>query len=532
MQMTVRSYLRAAALAGAFLGLAAPAAFAQSDEEKPVITLKSFDGITQLRGSLVEFDGKAYVIETPLGMMSIDALQVRCEGDGCPQNAMFGAKFGVHGAHTIGAELMPALIEGYADTLEADLVTEVGAAPFERTLRIVHRNGEEMAAIDLQSKGSATAFRSLAAGAADIGMASRRARDRDMPALFNAGLGDPRDTDAEHVIGLDGLIVVTNSANPITSISLEEVALVFSGSITSWKQLGGPDVPISVYVRDEESGTYQTFESVVMLPFGAKLTPSAKRFASNLTLSDSVAGDPAGIGITTVAYERAAKALAIRQECGILSYPTTFAMKTGEYPLSRRLFLYAPRAQMTAHARNLIAFAKSPDAQPLIIESGFVSMELETAQINDQGARLVHAITGEEEVSLPLLRDFVLDVKSAVRLSTTLRFTPGESRLDSVSQIAAEELAREIAEGVYAGKEILLLGFTDSVGQFDLNQGLSARRARVVADVLAASVEEGGLSKSTITVKGYGELAPVACNTSPGGRSANRRVEVWVRDPV
>lgn len=530
--MTVRSYLRAAALAAVCAVFAGPAALAQGEEEKPIVTLKSFDGFTQLRGRLVEFDGKAFVIETPLGVMSINALQVSCEGDGCPQNAMFGAKFGIHGANTIGDELMPALIEGYADKLEAGLVIEVGAAPFERTLRIVHSNGEEMAAIDLQSKGSTSAFRSLAGGVADIGMSSRRARDKDMPGLFNAGLTDPRDTDAEHVIGLDGLIIITNRSNPITSVSLEEVALIFSGTVNNWKQLGGPDSPINLYVRDEDSGTHQTFANVVLLPFGVKLAPSARQFASNLTLSDSVAGDPAGIGVTAIAYERAAKALPIRQECGILSYPTTFAMKTGEYPLSRRLYLYAPRAQMTAHARNLIAFAKSPEAQSLIVESGFVSMEVETAQINNQGARLVHAITGEEEVSLPLLRDFVLDVKSAVRLSTTFRFTPGESRLDPVSQIAAERLARDIADGVFAGKEILLLGFTDSVGQFNLNQGLSARRAQVVSDVLATAVGEGDLSKSTITVKGYGELAPVGCNTSPSGRSANRRVEVWVRDPV
>lgn len=530
--MTVRSFLRTAAMAAVCVGFNTSVPMAQDAADPPIVTLKSFDGFTQLRGKLLEFDGKSYRIETALGMMSIDALQVRCDGDGCPQNALFGAKFGIHGSNTIGAELMPALIEGYADKLDAELVVEVGADATERKLRIIHEDGEEMATIDLQASGSAVAFRSLAGGVADIGMSSRRARDRDMPAMFNAGLTDPRDTEAEYVIGLDGLIVITHRANPIQSISLEELALIYSGTVTNWSQLGGPDQAISIYAGSDDTGTFQTFASLVMAPFGVEVTGDAKRITSNIQLSDTVAGDKWGIGVTAAAYERAAKALPIRQECGIMSFPTTFAMKTGEYPLSRRLYLYAPRADMSIHARNLIDFARSPEAQSLIVESGFVSLDVETAQINNQGARVVHAMTGEDEVSLPDLRDFIVDVKNAVRLSTTFRFTPGESALDPSSQAAAVKFAKDIVDGVYEGKEILLLGFTDSVGQYTLNRTLSARRASVVSDILTAAAEGGDLSRSKITVKGYGELAPVGCNTSPSGRSANRRVEVWVRDPA
>ena len=100
--MTVRTFLHVAALTTAFAGLASVPQ-AQTDSETPVVTLKSFDGFTQLRGKLVDFDGKTYRIETALGLMEIDALQVRCDGDGCPQNLLFGAKFGIHGSNTMGA---------------------------------------------------------------------------------------------------------------------------------------------------------------------------------------------------------------------------------------------------------------------------------------------------------------------------------------------------------------------------------------------------------------------------------------------
>jgi len=531
--MNVQSLARKTLAAALFaLGLGCAQGVAQETQQDGgnQVTLRSFDGFTQLRGTLLEFDGETFTIDTVLGVIQVDALQVECEGDACPQNLLFGAEFGVHGSNTIGAELMPALIQGYADSLDATLVTEVGASSEESTLRIVHANGREMAAINLVARGSTMAFQSLAAGTAEIGMSSRRSRDRDMPILSSAGFADPRDTDAEHVVGLDGLIAIVHPSNPIQSISLEELALVFSGTITNWAQLGGRDEAINLYARDEGSGTFQTFGSLVLAPFDVQIAASAQRFLSNIRLSDTVANDPAGIGVTAVAFERAARALPIRQACGIRSYPTTFAMKTEEYPLSRRLYLYTPRNNMTAHARQLIEFAKSDAAQPLIADAGFVNQAVEALPVNTQGSRIVYALTGEPEVSVPLLRDFLSEVASGVRLSTTFRFTPGGSQLEPKSRVDAVRFAEDIAAGVYDGKEILLVGFTDSVGQFDLNLALSRRRAEALNQVLR-SIVPGALDDAAIRVLGFGELAPVGCNDTMLGRSMNRRVEVWLRDP-
>ncbi|MEM1162350.1 MAG: phosphate ABC transporter substrate-binding/OmpA family protein, partial [Pseudomonadota bacterium] len=425
-----------------------------------------------------------------------------------------------------------ALIQGYADKLDATLVTELASNDQESMLRIVHNDGREMAAIDLKAPGSTFGYSGLAEAKADIGMSARRARDRDVNLLNAAGMEDPRDTENEHVIGLDGLIVIVNAQNPIQSMSLEELGLVFAGIVTNWSQLGGPDAPINLHSRDEESGTFQSFGSLVLSPQNALLSPTAIQYGDNNALSDAVAGDTGGIGVTGIANQRAAKAIPIRQECGILSYPTSFAMKTEEYPLSRRLYLYTPRADMTAHARQIIEFSMSPEAQPLIQDAGFVGQAVEASPINNQGARIIHALTGEQEAPVGLLREMLSSLKTAERLSTTFRFTPGSSQLEPKSQADALRLAEDLAAGKYAGKEILLLGFTDSVGQFELNRALSARRADVVRQSMVASVAPGALDEVSLSVLGYGELAPVGCNTNLDGRSMNRRVEVWLRDPA
>lgn len=510
----------------AFLLPVAPAS-AQSEDRN--ITLKSFDGFTQLRGKLIEFDGSTYTIDTVLGVIQVDGLQVDCEGAACPKDVLFNAAFGIYGSNTIGTELMPALIEGYADSIDATMVAELQSNQ-KTTLRIVHEDGREMAAIDLDARSSSAGFNALATGGAEIGMSARRARDVEIQALNVAGMDDPRDTENEHVLALDGLIAVVHPSNPVQSVSLEELALIFSGTVSNWAQIGGSDAPINLYALQQDSGTFQTFGSLVLAPYDVDITPVAQRFGTNIQLSDAVATDPNGIGVTGIAFERAARALPIRQECGIMSYPSSFAMKTEEYPLARRLYLYAPRLDTTAHARQIIEFAKSDDAQSLISESGFVNLKEEQASINAQGGRIVYALTGEEEVSVPLLREFLGEVRDAVRLSTTFRFTPGSSQLEPKSQRDAERFAADIASGRYDGKEIMLVGFTDSVGQFELNRGLSARRAQVVDTTLRAFAPPEDFANALISVLGYGELAPVGCNTTLKGRSSNRRVEVWLRD--
>ncbi|MEM8820173.1 MAG: hypothetical protein AAGE90_11685, partial [Pseudomonadota bacterium] len=183
--------------------LLAGSALAQSK----AITLISLDGATALTGELVEFDGSAYTIATSLGTLNIAASQVTCDGPGCPVDELFGAEFGVFGSNTIGSQLMPALVEGYAFSLDADFERELSATENESVLRIVHPDGRQMATIDLRAHGSGMSFDGIAAGQAAIGMSSRTMRDADAEKLAAVGIGDLREGPNEHVIALDGLIV-------------------------------------------------------------------------------------------------------------------------------------------------------------------------------------------------------------------------------------------------------------------------------------------------------------------------------------
>src|SRR5262249_15465146 len=144
----------------------------------------------------------------------------------------------------------------------------------------------------------------------------------------------------EHVLGLDGLVVIVAKDNPAVSLSIDNIAKVFAGQITDWSQVGLPPGPINVYTTSKKSGTFAAFDTLVLQPRALQLVPSAKLLLSTAEVADSVAGDANGIGLTSFAFLRDAKGLNVESSCGLITRPSVFTVKTEEYPLTRRLYLY------------------------------------------------------------------------------------------------------------------------------------------------------------------------------------------------
>ncbi|MGB0498054.1 MAG: substrate-binding domain-containing protein [Rubricella sp.] len=522
----MKQALGGALVAGAAL-VAAHGALAQQ------VTLSSYDGSITLRGNLVEFDGQNYRIATAIGEITIDAFQVSCEGEACPPPSLLASEFTIAGSNTIGASLMPALIEAYAFALDADLAQTMTDQEGVDDFAIQDLSGADIASITLSSTGSSDGLQALFQGEAQLAMASRPVREREVAAFVGAGLGDPTSPGQEHIVGLDGLIAIVSRSNPIQSISVDNLARIFAGQITNWSQIGGPDAPVSVYARDADSGTRASFEALVLEPFGLSVTPRAQVFSSNAELSDAVAADPFGIGFVGFASERNARAIGIQEVCGIVTAPTPFAIKAEEYPLARRLYLYQTNEALPPVAQNLVDFIESDEAQDVVAQNGFIDQAISSARIDEQGRRLATAMfSAEDAAQLFQLRELAQTLVSAERLSTTFRFQPGSSLLDVRAQADARRLAEYLSSGEYDNREVLILGFTDSIGRPDLNQALSFRRAQQVLDEVLAAASPGALAGVEFTVAGYGEISPLGCNETFNGRRINRRVEVWVRDRV
>jgi phosphate transport system substrate-binding protein len=494
------------------------------------VTLRSADGSVTITGPLLSFDGSAYKIKIGAhDELTLVVSDFSCISESCPSPHTFG----IHGSNTIGAELMPRLIEAYAQSRGEHVRISSGAAPEVSEITVVGSDGENRAIIDLEAHGSATATLGLVSGKALIGMASRALNGAELAQLAQQGFGDMRSPENEHVVGLDGIIVVVSPANPVAKLSLQQLQGIFSGVLSDWAQVGGKPGKINVYARDSKSGTFDTFKTLVLAPGKQKLAGSAQRFESSNDLSDSVANDPGGIGFIGFAYLRNAKAISLVNECGMGFAPSTFAVKTEEYPLSRRLFLYSGKLPAQSYAAGLLDFATSPRAQASVRDTGFIDQEFE---IEGRSERQLGRMTDVDSVRRqrggigePFVT-LVRDIQETARMSTTMRFRANSVELDNKSLKDLDVLTQflQFMKESKSARKLVLVGFTDSVGAIDKNIVLSLERANAVRQALLQKLRDPQYAR-LVEARGYGPALPVACNETEAGRDKNRRVEVWVR---
>ncbi len=417
--------------------------------------------------------------------------------------------FRLHGSNTIGEALAPALLKAYWLQQGAqDIRVEQKASEVEHDVLFTLPGEQGLQRIELKAHGSSTGFKGLHAREADLAMASRRIKAKEIEHLAPI-YGDLSSVRTEHIVGMDGLAIIVNPRNPISSLNTEQLAKLFSGEISNWKQLGGEDLSVSIYSRDENSGTWDSFRSMVLKKHGVKLSPKARRYESSMELSDRVSQEPGAIGFIGLPYVLRAKALAVADEAGALPvFPTTFTISTEDYPLTRRLYMYEPMTlALNSPAHGFVDFVTSEEGQEIVRKTGFISQNIQRIQ---------------PVLSNELPEEYLELVQGGSRLSLNFRFNSGTFELDNKAQRDLQRVIRFFEQ--HPGQRAFLIGFSDSTGNDAHNRNLSLKRAEVVRDQLLSR----GINVAD--VHGLGSLAPVASNATPAGRERNRRVEVWIRD--
>jgi phosphate transport system substrate-binding protein len=408
----------------------------------------------------------------------------------------------LHGSNTIGAQLVPALAQAYLRQQGAQDVKTVPGRPDEVTVQGTVSGAPQV--IEIAAHGSATAFTDLAGGKCDIGMASRKIKPDEVANL--SSLGDMTSPASEHVLGLDGVAVIVNRANTVASLSTDQLAGIFSGQIADWSGVSGSGGGIKVYSRDDKSGTYDTFKSLVL--GNRSLVSSATRLEDSRELADKVAADPNAVGFVGLPYVDGCKALAVAEKGARTLMPTRLTVATEDYPLSRRLYLYTASNSPNPNVRRFVEFAIGKQGQDVVADNGFVAQNVKT-----------------EDVSAPAgsPTEYAKLTSGAQRLSLNFRFRTGSSQLDNKALVDLDRVVSFISDLRYSGDNVMLFGFADSTGTDAKNDALSKDRARTVA----GQFEQRGLKAGLVT--GFGSRNPVASNETDDGRQKNRRVEIWVK---
>lgn len=495
------------------------------------VTLTSRDGSVEIVGSLIGFDGEFYRVDSVYGMLTVDGSGVICTGPGCPDLSAYVANIRISGAPTIGAALLPALIEAFAinQDYESERIVENDRS---FTYVLTETSEDRVAArFHINSTSSDEGFADLLSEEADIAMSLREVLPDEVARGEEAGLGRFTLPSQNRVLGLDGLVPVVSPRNSVLEISPDDLARVYAGTITNWQDLGGIDAPILLHALENNSGVTNIFLEKIVLPAGLNFSGDIMRHPSNVDLVEVVARDPFAIGLTTLSELGNTRPLTLVGGCGFKSSAVPEALKSEDYPLTAPLFLYLKGGRrLPAIGREFMRFIQSPAAQIAVLRAGFVDQAIARTPINRQGERLVNAIRNAgDEISLEDLQAMVTDLEGARRLSVTFRFQDGSSTLDAQSRSNIVLLAHALETGTIGSNDLTFVGFSDGQGPAEANQRLSRQRAESVMDAVLREAATVDQTQVRLSARGYGEAMPMACDDTDWGRQVNRRVEVWAR---
>jgi phosphate transport system substrate-binding protein len=223
--------------------------------------------------------------------------------------------------------------------------------------------------------GSGTGIASLISGTCDIAMCSRTIKEKEITLAKQKGI-NPYEIEA----ALDGLAVVVHPKNPVNQLTIAQLADIFSGKITNWKEVGGKDSKIVILSREVNSGTHVYFKEHVLRKGDPnakeEFAPSALLLPSSQAIGDEVASNPAAIGYYGMGYiSSKQKAVSIaKDEKSEYVAPVIENVVNGKYPISRPLLLYT-----NGEPRELVKmfndFVLSKEGQEIVLKTDFVPIK-------------------------------------------------------------------------------------------------------------------------------------------------------------
>ncbi len=219
--------------------------------------------------------------------------------------------------------------------------------------------------IQVTGGGSGTGIAALINGTTDICQSSRPIKKSEIEKIKARHNVVP----VEIAVARDGLAVYLHESNPVSELTLEQIKDIYTGKITNWKAVGGPDARIILYSRENNSGTYVYFKDNVLN--GADFAAYAQHMPGTAAVVNAVAKDRFGIGYGGAAYAKGIKECKVKKDANSPGYkPTPENIKSGKYPVSRELFFYT-RNKPSGNLKAFIDWILSTEGQELVVQVGY-----------------------------------------------------------------------------------------------------------------------------------------------------------------
>lgn len=238
--------------------------------------------------------------------------------------------------------------------------TTVG--PISKAFADFYKEGHPNVNITISESGSGNGVKSLMNKACDIANMSRFMKDAEFKSCVDKGIRP-----VAHVVAFDGLAVIVNPKNPVKALSMQQISDIYTGKISNWKELGGEDAKIVIVSRDTNSGTYETFNELVLKK--APVAKDAEYVGSNGQARIRVNTTKNAIAYVGLGFaDDSVKTLSVN---GIL--PNAKSVSSGKYPIARPLFMFTDGyPKMGSDVYNFVTIHLSKEGREIVSDLGYI----------------------------------------------------------------------------------------------------------------------------------------------------------------
>ena len=241
---------------------------------------------------------------------------------------------------------------------DASPVTTDGSTSMEKVIGTLGEAFKEKEGIDVtyNPTGSGSGIQAVSEGRCDIGLSSRALKDDEKAAL------------TETTVALDGIAMIVNPENPVSDLTVEQIASIFKGEITNWKEVGGADLEIACIGREAGSGTRDGFESITKTEDACKLS---QELTSTGAVIEAVKNSENAIGYASLSAAEGQDGIKLLTVGGVTCSEET--VKDGSYEIQRPFNLVTKDGEaLSPAAQAFFDYATSADAAELIRAAGAV----------------------------------------------------------------------------------------------------------------------------------------------------------------
>ena len=237
-----------------------------------------------------------------------------------------------------------------------------------------YREVDPTVSIAVTGGGSGTGIAALMNGTVDIANSSREMEEDEIATARANGI-EP----VEFPVAIDALAVIVHPDNPVSQLTLDQIADIYTGRVTNWQEVGGNDAGIVLLSRETNSGTHVYFLEEVIRGGDEDnpdiFAPQTLLMPSSVGITNEIQRNPNAIGYDGLGYvTQHEKVIAIaRDGAGPYVLPSVESAASGDYPISRGLYMYSA-GKPTGVIADYLDWIRGPQGQALVAELGFVPL--------------------------------------------------------------------------------------------------------------------------------------------------------------